>query len=83
MYQTGTIQYIPIASFKVAPKLRPGVGFVDWVMSKLVHPSKPVREQSTDRAKNQNLEGGVLVEEENKVVRRFQQIFFETLRIPT
>ena len=71
MYQTGTIQYIPIASFKVAPKLRAGAGAVARVMSKCVHPSKRIREQSTNRVKNHKLEGGVLVEEdEKKVVRR-------------
>jgi hypothetical protein len=40
-------------------------------MSRFVHPSKPIREQSTNRVKNHKLEGGVLVEEdEKKVVRR-------------
>eukprot|EP00978_Attheya_sp_CCMP212_P040185 scaffold216672_cov26-Attheya_sp.AAC.1 len=60
------MRYIPIASFKVAPKLRAGVGTVAWVLSKFVHPSKLIRKQSANRAKNHKLEGGVLVEEENK-----------------
>eukprot|EP00978_Attheya_sp_CCMP212_P021195 scaffold61668_cov69-Attheya_sp.AAC.3 len=68
-YQTRTIQYIPIASFKVVLKLHAGVGAITWVMSKYVHPSRPIREQSANGAKNHKLEGGVLVEEENKVVQ--------------
>eukprot|EP00978_Attheya_sp_CCMP212_P025011 scaffold79600_cov65-Attheya_sp.AAC.1 len=50
----------------MALKLHVGVGAIIWVMSKFVHPSKPIREQYPNRAKNHKLEGVVLVKEENK-----------------
>eukprot|EP00978_Attheya_sp_CCMP212_P032804 scaffold129611_cov55-Attheya_sp.AAC.2 len=67
----------------MVPKLHAGVGAIAWVMAKFVHPSKPINEQYPNWEKNHKLEGGVLVKEENKVIRRFQQIFFEALCIPT
>jgi hypothetical protein len=39
-------------------------------MTRFVHPSKPIREQSTNRVKNHKLDGGVLVEEDEKKVER-------------
>jgi hypothetical protein len=54
----------------MAPNLRAGVGAVAWVMSRFVHPSKPLRDQYPNRPKNHKLEGIILLREEDKVVQR-------------
>ena len=52
-----------------SPKLRAGVGAVASVMSKFVHPSKPIRDKYPNRPKNHKLQGVVLEEVDVKVVR--------------
>ena len=54
----------------MAPNICAGVGDVAPVMSKFVHPSKPIRDKYANRPKNHKLEGAVLVEEDVKVLRR-------------
>jgi hypothetical protein len=59
----GTFSIFPLLLLRCA-----GVVAFARVMSKFVHPSKPIREQSANQAKNQKLEWGVLVEAGNKVI---------------
>ena len=53
-----------------SPKLRAGVGAVASVMSKFVHPSKPIRDKYPNWLKKHNLHRVVLVEVDTKVVQR-------------
>ena len=55
---------------RMAPDLFAGVGAVASVMSKFVHPSKPIHNNYLYRPKKHKLGGVVLVEEDKKVVRR-------------
>ena len=51
-------------------KLCAGVGAVMSVMSKFVHPGKPICDKHPNRPKNHKLQGVVLVEVDAKVVRQ-------------
>ena len=52
------------------PKLCSGVGDVVSVMSKFVHPRKPIFDKYPNRPKSHKLQGVVLVEVDAKVVRQ-------------
>ena len=52
------------------PKLHAGVGAVASVMSKFVHPSRPIHHKYPNRPKNHKLQGVILVEVDTKVVWR-------------
>ena len=50
--------------------LRAGFGAVALVMSKFVHPSKPISDKYPNWPKNHNLQGAVWVEVDTKVLRQ-------------
>ena len=52
------------------PKLRDGVGAIASVMSKSVHPIKPIHNNYPNQPKNHKLQGVVLLEVDAKVVRQ-------------
>ena len=56
--------------FPKSPKLHADVGAVASVMSKFVHPRKPIRDKYPNWPKNHKLQGVVLVEVDAKVVQR-------------
>ena len=53
-----------------SPKLLAGVGAIASVMSKFIHPSKPIIDKYANRRKNHKLQGVGLVEVDVKVLRQ-------------